>query len=87
MTLPLLDDRLPAELGQRVQQVADAAGLVIGGRAMVGAAIDELLVLGADRQAAAGFSPVAKVASRSSRLSIDADRLAPVSVRVVIGAL
>src|SRR3954454_23453519 len=41
-------DRLPAKLGHRHQQVANAAGLVIGGRAMVGAAIDELLVLGAD---------------------------------------
>ena len=43
-----LHHRLPAEVGQLGQQVADAAGLVIGGRAMVGAAIDELLVLGAD---------------------------------------
>ena len=36
MTLPFSTDRLPAELGQRHQQVADAAGLVVGGRAMVG---------------------------------------------------
>ena len=48
MTLPPSLDRLPAVIGQRRQQVADAAGLVIGRRAMVGAAIDELLVLGAD---------------------------------------
>src|SRR5436305_662488 len=44
----VLLDRLPAIFGHRHQQVADTAGLVIGGRAMVGAAIDELLMLGAD---------------------------------------
>ena len=46
--LAVLLDRLPAELGQPQQQVADAAGLVPGRRAMVVAAVDELLVLGAD---------------------------------------
>ena len=45
----VLDDRLPAELGQFGEQVANAARLVIGGRAMIAAAEDELLVLGADR--------------------------------------
>ena len=69
MTLPPSIDRLPAEAGQRHQQVADAAGLVIGGRAMVGAAIDELLVLGADPPAVAGFSPRGEQsASRSPAL-------------------
>ena len=41
-------DRLPAELGQPLEQVADPAGLVPGRRAMVAQAIDELLMLGAD---------------------------------------
>ena len=35
MTLPFSIDRLPAELGQADEQVADAAGLVPGRRAMV----------------------------------------------------
>ena len=51
MTLPFSIDRLPAELGQAVQQVADAAGLVIARRAVVVDAIDEFLVLGADAPA------------------------------------
>ena len=41
-------DRPPAEFGQRHQQVADSAGLVIARRVVVGARIHELLVLGAD---------------------------------------
>ena len=44
----LFDDRLPAIMLKLVQQVTDASRLVIGGRAVIGAAIDELLVLGAD---------------------------------------
>ena len=82
MTLPFSIDRLPAELGQAHQQVADAAGLVIGRRAMVGEAIDELLVLGADPPASRGFSPPANTDSRSSRLSMSG--LALSSVRVVM---
>jgi hypothetical protein len=41
-------DRPPAIFGQRREQVADTAGLVVGGRAMIVAAVDELLVLGPD---------------------------------------
>ncbi len=48
-------DRLPAKFGQARKQIADAAGLVIAGRAMVGSAIDELLVLGADLPARGGL--------------------------------
>ena len=51
----VLDDRLPAELGEAGQQVADAARLVIGRRAMVLDAIDELLVFGADAPRLARF--------------------------------
>ena len=46
--LAVLVDRLPAELGHRHQQVANASRLVIGGGTMIVAAVDELLVLGAD---------------------------------------
>ena len=46
--LAALFDRLPAELGQAQQEVADAARLFPGRRAMVADAIDELLMLGAD---------------------------------------
>ena len=46
--LAVLLDRPPAELGQAEQKVADAARLVPRRRAMIVAAIDELLVLGAD---------------------------------------
>ena len=41
-------DRLPSEILERQQHVADAAGLVVGGRVMIGAAEHQLLVLGAD---------------------------------------
>ena len=40
--------RAPPEAGECVQQVPDAARLVIGGRAVIGMTIDELLMLGAD---------------------------------------
>src|SRR3546814_625370 len=53
--LSALDHRLPAEAGERHQQVVDAAGFVIGRRAVVGGAIDEFLVLGADAPAVFGF--------------------------------
>src|SRR3546814_14891568 len=46
--MPALDHRFPAETGERHQQVADAAGFVVGRRAVVAGAIDEFLVLGAD---------------------------------------
>src|SRR5436853_2605269 len=41
-------DRLPAELGELAEQVADSSRLVVGWRPVIVAAIDELLVLGAD---------------------------------------
>ena len=41
-------DRLPAELGQRHQQIMDAAGFVIARRVMISQGIDDLLVLGAN---------------------------------------
>ena len=44
----ILDDRLPVECREAHQQVADSAGFVIGGRAVVGRAENKLLVLGAD---------------------------------------
>ncbi len=47
--LAILLDRLPAEFGQRIEEIADAAGFVIGGRMQIGAAIDEFFVLGADQ--------------------------------------
>src|SRR3546814_4441951 len=50
-----LDHRFPAEAGERHQQVVDAAGFVIGRRAVVGGAIDEFLVLGADAPAVPGL--------------------------------
>ena len=71
--MAVLDDRLPAIGGELVQQVADAAGLLVRGRAMVGAA-------------SRGFSPLANTARRSSRFSIRRSALPPMSVRVVIGA-
>ena len=43
-----LRHRRPAKFGHRHQQVANAAGLGIRGRAMIVAAIDEFLMLGAD---------------------------------------
>ena len=49
---------------------------------MVGDAVAELLVLGADAPAAAGFSPPANTDSKSSRLSISGVALS--SVRVVM---
>ena len=48
MTLPFSTTGCQPNSVRPIQQVADAAGLVIGRRAMVGEAIDELLVLGAD---------------------------------------
>ena len=53
--LAILLDRAPAILGHRQQEVADPARLVPGGRAVIGEAIDELLVLGADRPAFDGL--------------------------------
>jgi hypothetical protein len=41
-------DRAPAIFGQALEQIANAAGLVIARRAVIGEAVDELLVLGAD---------------------------------------
>ena len=55
--LAAFQHRLPAEFGQRHQQVADAAGLVIRGGGVVGGAIDELLVLGADSPGFARLFP------------------------------
>src|SRR5207253_2126895 len=46
--LAVFEHRLPAEFGEAHQQVADAAGLVVAWRPVIGAAIDELLVLRAD---------------------------------------
>ena len=63
-------DRPPAELGQPEQQVADAAGLLPRGRAVIVAAIDELLVLGADAPVLARLFAAENTDSRSSRLSI-----------------
>src|SRR3546814_15254945 len=45
--MPALDHRFPAETGERHQQVADAAGFVVGRRAVVAGAIDDFLVFGA----------------------------------------
>jgi hypothetical protein len=44
-------DRLPSEFGERHQEVADASRLVIARGAVIVAAIDELLMLGADQPA------------------------------------
>ncbi len=44
-------DRLPPELGEREQQVADAAGLVVAGRAVIASMIYQLFVLSADAPA------------------------------------
>ena len=41
-------DRLPAKFGQRHQQIANAAGLLIGRRVVIGSAIYQLFMLGAD---------------------------------------
>ena len=60
MTLPPSSTGCQPNSVSAMQQVADAAGLVIGRRAVVGAAVDELLVLGADAPASLGFSPPAK---------------------------
>ncbi len=67
MTVAALLDRSPAELGQPVEQVADAARLVIARRVMVREGIDELLVLGAD-------PPALRPASRPWRNSGRAGR-------------
>ena len=80
--IAVLDDRPPAVLGEPVEQVADAAGLVVGRRAMVGGAIDELLMLGAEPPIARAFSPPSNTEMRSARLSISG--LSPVSVRCVM---
>ena len=53
--LAAFDHRFPAEAGERHQQVVDTAGLVIAGRAMIGGAIDEFLMLGADPPAVFGL--------------------------------
>jgi hypothetical protein len=47
-----LHDRFPAIVGERHQQIADAARLVIRGRAPVCPPIDELFMLGANALAA-----------------------------------
>ena len=44
----VLLDRLPAELGERHQQVMDPTRLFVGRRVVIGDAVDQLLVLGAD---------------------------------------
>ena len=48
-------DRLPAEAFEVLQHVANAARLVIGGRMMVAALVDELLVLGPDTPCVLGL--------------------------------
>src|SRR3546814_15714049 len=53
--LSALDHRLPTEAGERHQQVVDATGFVVAGRAVVGGAIDEFLMLGADAPAVPGL--------------------------------
>ncbi len=50
-----LQHGLPAIFGEAGEQIANAAGLVIGGRAMIGGAIDKLLVLRADLPAIRRF--------------------------------
>src|SRR5690606_3386333 len=56
--MAVLLDRLPAELAQFQQDVANAAGLGIGGSGMGVATIDELFVLGADPPPAGRFLPL-----------------------------
>jgi len=46
--IAVLEHRLPSELHQAIEKVADSAGLVVGRRSVVAATIDELLMLGAD---------------------------------------
>src|SRR3546814_1373544 len=46
--LPAFLHRLPAIGGERHQEIVYAARLVIGGRAMIGGAVDELFVFGPD---------------------------------------
>src|SRR3546814_17654509 len=53
--LSALDHRLPTEAGERHQQVVDATGFVVAGRAVVCGAIDEFLMLGADAPAVPGL--------------------------------
>ena len=53
-------DRFPAEFLHVEQDVADAARLVIGGRAVVRTVEDELLVLGADPPVGLGFLAIEK---------------------------
>src|SRR3546814_3198950 len=56
--LAALDHRFPTEAGERHEQVADAAGLVVRGGAVVARPIDELLVLGPDAPGLARFFPL-----------------------------
>ena len=65
------------------QQVADAAGLVIGRRAVIVGAIDELLVLGADPPALGAASRRAAKTSISCVAVLD-DRLRCLSVTVFV---
>jgi hypothetical protein len=51
----VLDHRLPVELGEPGQEVADSAGLVVGGRAVIGGSENELLVFRPNRPAVRSF--------------------------------
>jgi hypothetical protein len=80
--IAVLDDRLPAELGEPDEQVPDTASLVVGGCAIVFQPVDELLVFSADAPSLARLSPPEKIDRRSSRPSISGLSLS--SVRVVM---
>ena len=80
--LAVLLDRLPAEFGQAEQQVADAARLLPRRRAVIVAAIDELLVLGADAPIVARL-----LAVDEHRQQIVAALDRPVIGAVAVGAL
>ena len=78
--LSVLEDRAPAIFGQAHQQVADSAGLVPRGRAVVGEAIDEFLVLGAD--APVGFRFLAPAEHRQQVVAaLDQGAVAKVGAR------
>jgi hypothetical protein len=82
--LAVLEDGLPAIFGEAIEKIANAAGLFPARRPVVGRAVDELLMLGADAPTFARFSPPENTDSRSSRLSMSG--LALSSVRVVMAA-
>ena len=73
------DHRFPAIAGKRHQQIANAARFVIGRRAVIGDAVDELFVLGADPPALLGLFTSGKDGDQIGPAFDRRDRVCPTS--------